>query len=167
MKIELRDLKESDLENLRRWRMLSETTKYLFTDPVITVEDQKQWYDCMKKKNASIYWIIVFNDIDIGYCALNAIDQRNGTADPGVCIGETQYRGKGLGRKILRKIEEYAFETILLHKLCGQIVAENHSALMLYLKNGWKIEGVLRDHVCKHARYYDIYMMALFRGAWK
>ena len=162
--LKFRKLEETDLETMRRWRMLPEVTKYLFTDPVLTVEDQKQWYEEMKEKGDSIYWIVNFENIDIGYATLFNINKRMG--ESGVYIGEIDYRRKGLSKIILRKIVEYAFETLNLHKLYGCVLSENYPALISYLKNGWKVEGVLRDHIFKHDRFYDVYMVTLFRAEW-
>lgn len=166
MNIKLRKLKETDLENLRRWRMSPEITKHLFTDPVITVGDQEQWYREMEEGGNAVYWIISFDDTDIGYAALANIDMQNKRGEPGIYIGETEYRGQGLGRIIMRKITQYAFEYLQLNKLYGLILSENYSTLINYLKTGWKIEGVLKDHVFKHNRFYDVYMTALLKADW-
>lgn len=160
--ITLRNIKESDLENLRRWRTSPEVTKYLFTDQAITEEEQQVWYHEIKD---SIYWIINFKNVDIGYASLNKIDTQNRTADPGVYIGELEYRGIGLGGGILRMIENYAFETLEMHKLYGYVLYENYPALRIYSKNGWQLEGFLKDHVLKHGKFFNVYIMSLFRGS--
>jgi UDP-4-amino-4,6-dideoxy-N-acetyl-beta-L-altrosamine N-acetyltransferase len=160
--ITLRNIKESDLENLRRWRTSPEVTKYLFTDQAITEEEQQVWYREIKD---SMYWIINFKDVEIGYASLNEIDTKNRTADPGVYIGELEYRGIGLGSGILRKIENYAFETLGMHKLHGKVLSENYPALKIYSKNGWQVEGFLKNHILKHDKFFNVYIMSLFRGS--
>jgi len=159
----LRDLKESDLEKLRLWRMSPEVTKYLCVDPVITEEAQEQWYKEMKERGDDIYWIVNYNGVDIGYASLNKIDTQNRNADPGVYIGMAECRGIGLGGKILRKIEEYAFWTLYLHKLYGYVLSENYPALKIYTENDWKLEGFLKDHILKHGEFYSVYIMSLLR----
>lgn len=161
--LQFRKIKESDLEILRRWRMLPEVTRYLFSDPVLTTEGQKQWYNSMKEKGNSLYWIFSFGEVDIGYGILKDIDEKNRRAAPMVYIGEMDYRGKGLGKVMLATLENYAFEHLHLYKLCAQILSENYPSLMSYLKGGWKIEGVLKDHIFKD-KLYDIYLLALFNG---
>lgn len=163
MSLEFRELKETDLKKLQQWRVSPEVTKYLLTDPVITVEGQLQWYKGLKD---ALYWIINFEGVDIGYASLVKIDKKNRRGDPGMYIGNTEYRGRGLGKRIMRKIEKHAFETLDLHKLYGPVLSENYSALVSYLKCGWKVEGVLRDHVFKHDKFYDVYMIALLRSDW-
>jgi len=142
----LRDIKESDLEKIRKWRLSPEVARYLLTDPVITEESQKQWYEGMKERG-DIYWVINFKGVDIGYASLNKIDTQKLSADPGVYIGEVEYRAIGLGGQILKKIEDYAFEVLGLHKLYGYIISENRKAIRMYKKNGWECEAVLPGHV--------------------
>jgi len=161
--LKFRSLDEDDLEQMRRWRMSPEVTKYLFTDPVITEENQKQWYKEMRERG-DLYWIVNSKGVDIGYASLNKIDAQNLCADPGVYIGESEYRGIGLGGEILKKVEEYAFETLNLHKLYGYILSENHKAIRMYRKNGWLCEGVLFSHIIKHDEFYDVEIMALVRN---
>lgn len=164
--LEFRELEKTDLELLRRWRMLPKITKYLFSDPVITAEGQRQWYKEMKERGSSLFWIFNFEDVDIGYAALSNIDEETRRGDLNIYIGEADYRGRGLSKKMLQKLEEHAFEILHFHKLCARVFSENYPALMAYLKNGWKIEGVLRDHVFKHDRFYDVYMVALLKEEW-
>ena len=80
-------------------------------------------------------------------------------------IAETEYRRKGIAKSALISIQEFAFGPLDLHKLYGPILSENYGALLFYLKNGWKIEGVLRDHIFKD-RFYDVYMVALLKEDW-
>ena len=160
--LKFRGLAKKDLEKVRLWRMSPEVTRYLLTDPVITEESQKQWYQDMSKRG-DIYWIVNFKGVDIGYASLNGIDTQSLSADPGVYIGEVEYCGIGLGGKILKRIEEYAFKHLSLHKLYGYIISENNRAIKMYSKNGWVCEAVLPNHVMKH-KLYDVQIMSLVRN---
>lgn len=163
--LKFRSLQESDLETLRRWRMLPHVTKYLFTDPVISPNDQKQWFKRLQHKRTSLYWILSFHDLDIGYTALTDIDLKNKTAHPRVYICEIGYRGRGYAKHTLARLQKLAFTNFPLRKLYAQILSENYPALFTYLKNGWRIEGVLRDHIFKH-KFHDLYQLALLKHDW-
>lgn len=163
-KLEFKLITKSDLELVREWRMKPEVTKYLYTDPIITSEDQEKWFANLQKTNDE-YWILSHKGNAIGYAALRNVS--NISADPGVFIGETKYRGKGLGKLAIEKIQDYAFSVVGLEKLYGPVLSGNYSALMAYLRNGWRIEGVLRKHIHKNGKYYDVYMIALFVEDWE
>jgi len=164
-KVRFRPIAKYDLELLRKWRMHPEVTKYLYTDPILTKEDQEKWYANLQEIN-DIYWIISYDKIDIGYAALRDVVS-NISADPGIFIADTRYRKKGIAKFVIGKIQEYAFEVMGLSKLYGPVLSENYGALMAYLKNGWIIEGCLKRHIYKNKKYYDVYMIALFREDWR
>jgi len=39
-----RQIKEEDLEMIMNWRMMPEITRYMNSDPVLTLEGQKKWF---------------------------------------------------------------------------------------------------------------------------
>jgi len=157
-----RRLRASDLELLRLWRMHPDVTKYLFTDPLITTDDQRLWFKQLQQKNNSIYWIITYYAQDIGYASLTHIDRKNKRADPGVYICETGYRYRGFGKSILHALQKYAFERLHLHKLTAQVLSHNHAALNLYSHSGWSVQGILRDHILKD-KFYDVTNFSLLK----
>ena len=44
MSVTLRKVTEGDLEQIMRWRMDPEITRYMNTDPKLTLEGQKKWF---------------------------------------------------------------------------------------------------------------------------
>lgn len=57
--IEFRRIQECDLELLRQWRMQPDITKYMNTDPQITVEDQKTGITTLCSKRTSIIGLLL------------------------------------------------------------------------------------------------------------
>jgi hypothetical protein len=47
--LKLRKLTEKDIEKVRHWRMNPEVSKYMFSDPQITREEQVEWFKTVKK----------------------------------------------------------------------------------------------------------------------
>lgn len=163
-----RCVQESDLETLREWRMSPEISKFLLTDCDITPEDQINWYNNKVKNSQSLLiWIVQFQGVDIGYVNLSNIDKTNKTADPGTYICNDKFRGIGLGKSILINMEKYAFEVLKFNKLYGPVFAENFPPWISYMKGGWTIEGVLRQHVFKHGEYHDLIMIAMLKETWE
>ena len=62
MSLKLIKLREEHLETVRRWRMMPEVTKYMYTDPQISSEDQRKWFEKISKDSSRIYWVISFDD---------------------------------------------------------------------------------------------------------
>ena len=44
MNIKLLKIRPEHLEKIRLWRMSQEVTKYMFTDPIISSENQNEWF---------------------------------------------------------------------------------------------------------------------------
>ncbi|RKX41786.1 MAG: UDP-4-amino-4,6-dideoxy-N-acetyl-beta-L-altrosamine N-acetyltransferase, partial [Thermotogae bacterium] len=60
MKLSLKRITENDLELIMNWRMLPEVTKYMYTDPNLTMEDQIKWFKKISSDSTTSYWLIVF-----------------------------------------------------------------------------------------------------------
>ena len=159
-KLRLVKLGRQHLEKLRLWRMQPGVTEYLFTDPLITKEEQQQWYTDKVWRDSSFHWIITFGGIDIGYVTICDVDMQSNQGTLNIFIGEREYRGRGIGSKVIRFVTRYAFNVVLLHKLRAIVFTKNHPAIMSYLSNGWEIEGLLRDHAFKHDVFHDVYVIA-------
>ncbi len=160
--LKFRILQEEDLETLRIWRMLPEVTKYLFTDPTITPEDQKEWFKAQEENYLSVYWMISSQDIDIGYASVFNIDLVNKHAEVGVCIADPKYRGKGLGKVVIRRFQELIFNFLDFHKLYALVLEDNTTALMSFLGCDWIQEGSLINHVLKD-KFHNVVILSLFR----
>ena len=58
MSVTLRKVTEGDLEQIMRWRMDPEITRYMNTDPKLTLEGQKKWFAKVQQDPDVSYWII-------------------------------------------------------------------------------------------------------------
>ena len=161
--INLREINPTDLEHMRNWRNSKEVNKYLINDTFITQEQQMKWYNKLNERKNAKYWILNCENKDIGYTTLEQIDKVHSNAQPAIFIGDMDYRGKGLGKMILNKLEDYAFNKLKLHKLYECIIPQNIASVRTYLGNDWIIEGNLKDQVCKDGKFYDLMLVAKFR----
>ena len=165
--LRFRKISETDLEQLRVWRMDPAVTRFLFTDPVITSEAQKQWFETVKDGENYRSWIVEYEGADVGFVTLSSIDWTNRRADPGVFICNPAARGKGLARHIMLNVQRHAFEEMGLHKLYGPIMAANSSAVAAYMKAGYALEGYFHDHVFKDGKFWDVVMIGMVEERWR
>lgn len=68
-------------------------------------------------------------------------------------------RGKGVGKTLFSHVISWA-KSVKLHRLELTVIAENASAVTLYQKMGFEIEGVKRDSLLVNDGYVDEYYMA-------
>ena len=92
----------------------------------------------------------------IGIATLLEIDWKNKMAQHGIKLAGKQQRGKGYGTDAVMAIMRYAFDELGLHRLNGAWFPDNEASKAMYMKCGWKEEGVRRDYIYKNGRYRDL-----------
>jgi L-phenylalanine/L-methionine N-acetyltransferase len=73
-----------------------------------------------------------------------------------------EHRGKGIGRKLLEKAIQHAWDSGL-KRLELEVFADNEAAIALYKKHGFIQEGVKRFARAIDGHYQDIVVMAQYR----
>ena len=105
MSVTLRKINEEDLEQIMRWRMDPEITRYMNTDPKLTLEGQKKWFAKVQQDPDVSYWIIQIDGTPAG------VINYTGLMNPAGDLGWAYY----VGEKKLRSIQAaLALEMITL-----------------------------------------------------
>jgi RimJ/RimL family protein N-acetyltransferase len=98
----------------------------------------------------------------IGVLRLTDIDWVNRNACVGLYIFKS-YRGKGYASGLFRILLEYCFLHLGLHRTWLLVLDTNNIASRVYEKNGFKREGVMRQHIFRNGEYQDYVLMGLLR----
>ncbi len=85
--------------------------------------------------------MIICNNKKVGTVWLEKINQRNGTAELGLLIGEPQLWGMGLGSKAMKAMIEIAKNDLGIKFLWVSVREANQRAVNCYKKNGFTITG--------------------------
>jgi RimJ/RimL family protein N-acetyltransferase len=77
MSYRLRLLRDTDLETVMLWRMKPEVTRYMYTDPQLTLDGQRQWLQRLQQSDRDQVWIIELLDgaRPVGLLSLSEIDR--------------------------------------------------------------------------------------------
>jgi UDP-4-amino-4,6-dideoxy-N-acetyl-beta-L-altrosamine N-acetyltransferase len=164
--LRLTRIKKEDLELIMRWRMSPEVTKYMYTDPHLTLEIQLQWFNNIENNPECKYWIIELDEKKIGLVSLNDIDWMNSRCTWGHYIADPSYRGKGIGKLVEYNIYDYVLLELELNRLTVEVLAFNEHAIKLHKKCGSTIEGILRQEIKKGDTYHDVVIMGILRKEW-
>ena len=172
MSYRLRLVREADLETVMRWRMLPEVTQYMYTDPVLTLPQQRAWFERISASDRDIVWIIESVGDDgaaqgIGVLSLTEIDRVNQRCAWAYYLGELGARGMGLAKALELSICAYVFDTLGLNKLWCEVFAFNDRVVALHEKFGSKVEGVARQHIFKNGAWHDVVRMGILRSEWE
>ena len=98
---------------------------------------------------------------------LNEIDWDLRCANFRIGLYHMTERGKGIGTWATKVTCDYAFEHLKLHRLELDVYSFNPRAEKVYLKAGFKREGVLRDAIMDGNEYADVILMSILEDEWR
>jgi len=162
----LKRITADKLEKIMNWRTSKEVSPYMYTDPKLTIEDQKNWFENINNNSTVRYWIIVVDEIDVGVLYLYDIDVKNKRCFWGYYIGDSSAQGKGVARQLECNIYDYVFYDVGLNKLCCEVLTFNEKVIKIHEKFGSEIEGVFKQHIFKNNTFLDVVRMAILREKW-
>jgi UDP-4-amino-4,6-dideoxy-N-acetyl-beta-L-altrosamine N-acetyltransferase len=164
--IKLLQLKESHIEKIRIWRMSKEVSSYMYTDPVINLEEQKKWFEKVRFDKFKKFWVVNVDGLDVGLVSLYDIDWVNERCFWAYYLADPSVRGKGVGGAIELNILRYVFEQMKLNKLCCEVLSSNEKVLEIHKKFGSKVEGLFREHICKNSVFLDVVRLGILKSEW-
>lgn len=167
MNIELSPLREEDIELVRTWRNSPDVAKYMYTDDLITEEQQKEWFENITRRLDCKYFIINYEGKKIGFASLTNINPVLQSCYWAFYLGETAIRGAGVGSKIEYNILNYVFEELKLNKLRCEVFVENDKVIKMHEKFGFRREAYYREHCIKGDKKLDVVGLAILKNEWK
>ncbi|WP_346890176.1 UDP-4-amino-4,6-dideoxy-N-acetyl-beta-L-altrosamine N-acetyltransferase [Clostridium sp. UBA1056] len=167
MALELIKVNKDDLELIMTWRMKPEVTRYMYTDPVLTMETQLKWFYSIQDNDSVKYWIIKFDGVKIGLISICDIDYKNKRCSWAYYIGDTSFRGRGIATLLECNIYDYVFDDLNLNKLCCEVFTSNEKVISIHEKFGSVVEGTLKQHIYKNGDFFDIVTMGITRDKWE
>lgn len=156
IKISLRPIEYSDLEMIMNWRMDPEITRFMNTDPVLTMKGQKIWLENIRKNSDVRYDLIEIDGELSGVLNVSGLNNTEGILEWGYYIGNKEKRSFITAISLELSLYEYWFAkgireiggfvfrnnkgVIKLHKLCGCVEIPEKNKIVE--KNGKEFESV-------------------------
>jgi RimJ/RimL family protein N-acetyltransferase len=100
----------------------------------------------------------------VGTLKIYDIDGLARRASLGIMVGERAAWGRGIASAAIRAACRYVFEVLGFGKVAAGYLASNMGMHKAFRKNGFRIEGVLRQHVYFAGRLDDHVMVGKFRN---
>lgn len=97
----------------------------------------------------------------IGNITLQDIDWQDRRGEVGILLGEEDARGKGHGTEAIGLVVRHAFERLGLVKLTAGVISGNEASKRAFEKNGFVVEGLLRQHHFTGGSYRDALRLGL------
>ena len=123
---------------------------------------QEKWFEAHYADQNNFRFIIDVDGIGgVGIATLTDIDWKNRRAEHGIKILSDENRGKGIGTDAVMAIMRYAFDELQLVRLNGGWFLDNKSSQNMYMRCGWKEEGIRKKYVYQDGYYKDIMMAGI------
>lgn len=130
-----------------------------------TVEDEARFMANQTSYSAGDYQFAIErldNSQFIGQCGFLQVSWKNRRAEIAIMLDQKAI-GRGYGTEAVSLLCRFAFEEMNLHKLKATVFSFNAPAIRCYEKNGFVMEGTLKDEVYREGKYHDAYVMALYK----
>jgi len=174
IEIELRPFGQNDFARLIGWtkspEFLLQWAGPIFTYPL----DQKQLEQYLLGTEGNPPRRRIFKAVEmrnqqvVGHIELNEIDSKERSATLcRVLVGEPSERRNGIGIQMVKKIVEFGFDTLMLHRIDLLVFDFNFPAIQCYEKVGFVKEGYLREARRIKDEYWSSYLMSILEDEWR
>lgn len=162
----LRALERSDLPAVVRWMNDPEVTRYLLSAPLYGLGEMEQWYDERRGTDDRTLAMMDEKGGLIGYCGISRLEWEERRCNLWLIIGERDAWGRGYGTDTVRTMLRYLFDEVNLNRVYLTVDEENHRAICLYERCGFRREGVHQRSRFKSGRYRNDITMAALKRDW-
>lgn len=125
----------------------------------LTAADADRWYRTVSSQ--PLHWAIDHGERLIGASALHPLDRGNRRARFSIGIFAAGDRGRGFGTEVTRRLLQFAFSELGLHRVDLRVLEFNLAALRMYERCGFRREGVEREGVLIGGSWYGDVMMSI------
>lgn len=166
MSVTLREICEDDLENIMRWRMDEDITRYMNTNPKLTMEKQKAWFSSMRENSDVKYWLIQVDGQPAGVINLTGLDNPDGDLGWAYYMGEKKLRSMAVALSLEMSMYDYVFLSLKKSAVYGDVFSLNKGVIQLHRLCGCEVVEEKKHHVCKEGVWYDVTFMRMTAESW-
>ena len=167
----LRRMKESDADDMFEYAKRQDVTEYLRWYP-----HQSKKYTCdylryisTRYKLGDFYdWAVIERESGkmIGTCGFTSFDLPHDSAEIGYVLNP-DYHGKGYGTEAARRVVEFGFSELSLHRIEARFMKENTASLHVMEKLGMTLEGYRREAMLIKQKYRTIGVCSILCHEWQ
>ena len=136
-----------------------EVSRFIGWNLMSSIDETRQYVKTMLERESAgthLYASVAIKSTGeiIGTAMLFNFDKVANQAEIGYVFHQDHW-GKGYGSECVAMICNFAFETLKLHKLHASVADANIGSARILIKNGFELEGRLKDNYYVDGKYYD------------
>ncbi len=152
----LRAIEETDAEKLMEMindpEIENSVVGYSFP---VSLSNQKKWISELKHETTIRYAIDCKTVGFAGIISISNLDLKNRSGNLNIKLLKPA-RGKGIAEHSVKLLVSYCFDELNLNCLYAGVIERNEASKKLWLKLGFKIDGILRQRVYKNGEYHNL-----------
>lgn len=167
MSVVLRSIREDDLEQIMNWRMAEDITRYMNTNPKLTLEGQKKWLASIQKNTDVRYWLIEVDGEPAGVLNLTGLDKTDGNLGWAYYVGEKRLRSLKLALALEMSMYDHALLTLGKNAVYSDVFSLNAGVIQLHKLCGCEVVEEVKNAVEKEGVFYDVTYMRMTALRWR
>jgi UDP-4-amino-4,6-dideoxy-N-acetyl-beta-L-altrosamine N-acetyltransferase len=164
--LSLQPTTDADRDAVRAWRNQPDVARWMYTDHEITEAEHAAWFARHLASPTDRSWVIRWQGRGVGLVNLSGIDTANGRAEWGIYLADAAARGTGAADGATFLSLDHAFGPLHLQRVTCEAIADNHRAIRLYERMGFRREGHRRAHVVRGDERLDVVDLGLLADEW-
>lgn len=152
-------LSTNDTQEIHKYASDKEVARFIGWNLMNTLEETREHIATMIGREAAgthLYASIVLKSTQavIGTAMMFNFNAKASHAELGYVLHKEQW-GKGYGTESVALMTGFSLTVLKIHKLQAGVVDANIGSVRILEKNGYELEGRLRDHYFIDGDYYD------------
>lgn len=154
-----KSLSTNDVKEIHNYASDEEVSRFIGWNLMSTLNETREHIETMIKRETEgthLYASIVLKSTQaiIGTAMIFNFDKEANHAEIGY-VFHKEYWGKGYGTESVNLMSDFALKSLNLHKLHARVVDSNIGSARILSKNGYELEGRLKDYYFIDDKYYD------------
>jgi UDP-4-amino-4,6-dideoxy-N-acetyl-beta-L-altrosamine N-acetyltransferase len=161
--IKVRKMRENDLEYVLTWRNHPDVRQFMLTQHEITAIEHRAWFNSASNDETRALLVLEEDDQPVGCVAFSGI-QPYSTSD--WSFYSCPLRPSGTGTRICSAALDFAFNTLGVHKVEGQVLHFNSASIRIHQRLGFTQEGTLRENILINGTHHDLLCFGILSREW-
>lgn len=157
--ISFKRLSKNDAQDIHIYASDQDVSRFIGWNLMDTLAETRELVETMIKRESAgthLYASVVIKETKeiIGTVMIFNFDKQANQAEIGYVFNKDHW-GKGYGTECVALASDFAFKSLKLHKLHASVTDANIGSACILQKNGYELEGRLKDNYFVEDKYYD------------
>ncbi|WML46077.1 UDP-4-amino-4,6-dideoxy-N-acetyl-beta-L-altrosamine N-acetyltransferase [Neobacillus sp. PS3-40] len=166
MNYSLRKLEGNSKDIIYNWRNMNSIRSNMYNDQPIPYETHCQWFENILQNQNELYRLFFYEENPIGLVSFKNTNSQSQTCVWGFYIGEKN-SPKGSGTIMGSLALDYAFYSLNMMKVIGEVLSFNEISQQFHKKLGFVNKGLLQNNIIRNNEFIDVVSYEISKKQWE